>query len=409
MKKLLDAIIQTIIYIIRPFIKQKKNTFVFGSWCGELVIDNSFYLAKYFDQFKHFEMYWVGKKNIKNIVSSEFKNIKFLDMDKFSTLIIIMKSSVVFHSQMLQGDLPRFNIYKKAIKIHLLHGLAIKKVYSDAINIKKTPFIKRVYSSYLGSHIKDDYYLSSSPALSINLKTAFSLENNNQLLEFGSPRNDYIINLDEQEKERIIQKYSKILSCNLAGKKIILYAPTYRRIASNNISLSSESEEKVNKLVNLLKKENAVLIEKKHFVGIKTNMDGTIKRNDNFFCVDSIAEINFQELLAITDVLVSDYSGAIFDFSLTDKPQVSFVFDYENYKNIDSGLYYDVEEYSPGDIVYSYDELINNLDFILKFHRNKRNNNQNVKNKFLACEHGMCSEQLLNFLLSIGCVENKNE
>lgn len=407
MKKIRFALIQLLLYIIKPFIKKKSNLVFFGSWCGELVIDNTLYLAKFFDSKKDLEMYWVGKQEIKDEVTKTFRNIKFLDMDKFSTLIKLMQASVIFYSQMLQGDFPRFNIYKKAIKIHLLHGLAIKKVYADAPNIDKESLLKRIYGIFLGSNTKDNYYISSSPILKHYVLTAFLIKEDDKVLEFGSPRNDYLINSTTDEKKRLIQKYSELLGCDLRNKRIILYSPTYRRLSSNNISLFNKDDKQTKKLLTLLSDENAVLIEKKHFAGIKSNSDCQIKKHDSFFTVDSIRQINFQELLLISDILISDYSGAILDFALLRKPQISYVFDYEYYKNVDSGLYFDVEHYSPGDIAYNYDELISKINYVLKNGKNQRSNIDNVIKTFTSFESGNCCLNIFNFLIHNNYLESK--
>lgn len=409
MNKVKGVFYQFVFYLFRPFVKRRKNRVFFGSWCGELVTDNSFYLAKYFDSYGTLEMYWVGKKEIEALVNSSFRNIKFLDFDRFSTGLKLMGASVVFHSQMLQGDFPRYNVYQKATKIHLFHGLAIKKVYADALHVEKSHPLKKLFGIFMGSGVQDDYYLTSSPVLGKYILSAFRTESPKKLLEFGSPRNDYLIHADGAEKDRVMRKYGSLLNCDLRGKKIILYAPTYRRTASNNISLLLHDGQKNSFLIDFLEKNNCVFLEKKHFVGIKENRSQTISVCPCGFVLDSIEGIDFQELLVIADVLISDYSGAIFDYCLTNKPQVSFVFDYDFYKEKDSGLYFDVEEYSPGDIAYSFEELLSELDFIIKNGFNRRNNLQCVKDRFLSHEKGRCSQRLLEFLVNSGNITAKNE
>ena len=157
----------------------------------------------------------------------------------------------------------------------------------------------------------------------------------------------------------------------------------------------------------MLSDENAVLIEKKHFAGIKSNSDFQIKKHDSFFNVDSITQVNFQELLLISDILISDYSGAILDFALLRKPQISYVFDYDYYKNVDSGLYFDVEYYSPGDIAYNYEELISKIDYVLKNGKNQRNNVDNIIKTFTSFESGNCCLNIFNFLIHNNYLESK--
>lgn len=401
MKKVFNAIknicTQTLLYIISPFVKKKDNVVIFGSWCGELLIDNPFYLAKEFDKHPEYEMYWVGKPIIKEAVDANFKNIKFLDDKKFSTFIKILKSSAVFHSQTLQGDLPRYNIYKKTCKVHLTHGMPLKKNGADDITHVKLPWRQGLYGQFLGSKIRDDFYLTTSEAFSKCLMSSHE-DDIKKVLHFGTPRNDYLVNSTKSDIENIRKKYSQLIGTDLSNKKIVLYAPTFRRLASNNISLFNKNEEAFTKLNELLRSNNAVVLEKKHFVGIQRNGEHDIKVGNNFYILDSIKEINIQELFLIADILICDYSGALIDFTVTQKPQITFAFDYDYYRNVDSGLYFDVEDYAPGDISFSYSEMVKQLEFILINQKNSRNNYQHVKEKFLTYEKGNSSEKIIEFL-----------
>lgn len=64
---------------------------------------------------------------------------------------------------------------------------------------------------------------------------------------------------------------------------------------------------------------------------------------------------DIQELLAAADVVLTDYSSAIFDFVLTGKPGFLLVEDCENYKTL-RGLYYPPEE-SPFPVAHTQQEL----------------------------------------------------
>jgi CDP-glycerol glycerophosphotransferase len=63
------------------------------------------------------------------------------------------------------------------------------------------------------------------------------------------------------------------------------------------------------------------------------------------------------ELYLAADVLVSDYSSAIYDFAVTGKPIVLFAYDLEHYRDGIRGMYLDYEEWAPGPIVTTLEEL----------------------------------------------------
>ena len=66
-------------------------------------------------------------------------------------------------------------------------------------------------------------------------------------------------------------------------------------------------------------------------------------------------EIN--DLLLVTDVLVTDYSSVIFDYSLLKKPLVFFTYDMDTYDGL-RGMYFPFEDYVYGSITKTMDELI---------------------------------------------------
>ena len=57
------------------------------------------------------------------------------------------------------------------------------------------------------------------------------------------------------------------------------------------------------------------------------------------------------DLYLAADVLVTDYSSVMFDFALTDKPQLLLVPDLEQYRDVERGFYFDLEEAAPGPMV----------------------------------------------------------
>lgn len=69
------------------------------------------------------------------------------------------------------------------------------------------------------------------------------------------------------------------------------------------------------------------------------------------------------DLLAAADVLVTDYSSALFDFAGTGRPMVFFTPDLERYRDQVRGFYFDFEAEAPGPIVRTVDELAQALRF----------------------------------------------
>ncbi len=126
------------------------------------------------------------------------------------------------------------------------------------------------------------------------------------------------------------------------GKKLVLWAPTFRGNAANPELVGLED---IKKLQNELGEEWFVIIK------VHPHMDN-IQRISN-------CEIETERLLPVIDVLISDYSSVIYDFILLDKPLVLYVPDLQYY--IDNNeLYIDFHE-MPGIIVKEFCELAKNV------------------------------------------------
>ena len=80
---------------------------------------------------------------------------------------------------------------------------------------------------------------------------------------------------------------------------------------------------------------------------------------DCFKDISEYREIN--DILFISDILVSDYSSLIYEFASFKRPMLFYAFDLENY-TLTRDFYESYESFVPGKIVKSFDELIDALD-----------------------------------------------
>src|SRR5699024_2446441 len=87
----------------------------------------------------------------------------------------------------------------------------------------------------------------------------------------------------------------------------------------------------------LLQKENAVIIEKMHFADTLP-YEKDIDKDITILSIDP--KENSEELLLVSDILISDYSSCYLDYTLLDRPIIHFAYDLGDYKTKDRGLYY---------------------------------------------------------------------
>lgn len=220
--------------------------------------------------------------------------------------------------------------------IQLWHGegamkrscLAMKLPESEAARLKKC-----------NSRI-DALIVSSKSVIGVYEET-FGMPKE-KIYPLGAPRTDYFFLNDANKlKEKFLQKYPKCV-----GKKIVLYAPTFR-----------DDEEKNNELMqNFPFEKFAALGEYALLVRLHPQVGGVIEDSPDFYNVTDYPSVS--ELALIADVLISDYSSIIMDFTVQNKPMVLYAFDLDYFNKDGRGFYFDYESYVPGKVVKTPEELI---------------------------------------------------
>ena len=106
---------------------------------------------------------------------------------------------------------------------------------------------------------------------------------------------------------------------------------------------------------------------------------------------------DIQELIASSDIMITDYSSCIFDFLLTKRPAFIFATDVEEFNN-ERGFYYPLEK-TPFLIAKNNDELVYN---ILAFNNEVYKSKVNLFLKDKGCiEDGSASERVAKLINSI--------
>lgn len=161
-----------------------------------------------------------------------------------------------------------------------------------------------------------------------------------------------------KKKEEIYKEYPF-----LKNKKVILFAPTYRGTSLRKSYYDYEQLD-LDKIYNELKNDDYIFIFKWHpglYYKMQTNNEYpyNLKKYKDFY-LDFSDKRDVNDLLLVTDILITDYSSVIFDYALLNKPLVYFAYDYEEYKK-GRGLYFDFDDYVYGDVAQNTDELIKSI------------------------------------------------
>lgn len=190
----------------------------------------------------------------------------------------------------------------------------------------------------------------------------------------GIPRDD---ELYEVTQERIDEQKRKLGIP--AGKKVILYAPTWRDSADGGSSYSIAPSMDIELWRKELGEEYVLLFRTHH---LTTDLMG-IKFDD--FVIDGSKEQNVNNTLIVSDILITDYSSIAFDYAILERPIISFAYDYEEYKAT-RGLNEDLEVMFPGSVFENQEDVIRhiqNLDPVEELKKAKQ-----VKVKYVQANGG---------------------
>lgn len=239
---------------------------------------------------------------------------------------------------------PKCEKKKGQIFVQTWHGNPLKKIYlSRNKNDKKS-------ISYAKQFSKTDIFCSQSEYNKQNLKEALNISEK-VFINSGLPRNDILFNADEKFKVDLKEKLK--LPKN---KKIILYCPTWRRHdykATLPFDLSEMKRRLGNDYIMLIRSH----VGKHQWVN---NQNNVIDIFDNEFSFDGGIHPEVSELFTITDIMVSDYSSAIFDFAITKKPIILYAYDLDKYKK-EFNLYFDINTFSPFPVCKTQEQLIHSI------------------------------------------------
>ncbi len=169
----------------------------------------------------------------------------------------------------------------------------------------------------------------------------------------GIPRTDVFFDkaYQQQAREKICREHPY-----LKGKKVILFAPTFRGNGQQSAYYPTEVLD-LKKLYKHLGKDYVFLLKIHPFV----QNHFTIPYQYSNFIYDFSDYRDINDLLFMTDILITDYSSVCFEFALLDRPMLFFAFDLLDYiKTRD--FYYDYMSFIPGSFVRSTDEIITAIE-----------------------------------------------
>lgn len=371
-KEYIVSMVLLAIYKILKLFRVKNNRVVFLSDSRIDFTGNFEFIYKELQQRGGYEI----KSLLKPSISAK-KSIK----EKLKFLLYISTSKYI----LLDDYYPQ--IYKYKIKdeievIQLWHATGAFKTFGFS-RLGKTggPNVRSK------NHRNYTKAIVSSSRIKKHYAEAFGISED-KVVATGVPRTD--IFFDETYKEKKIKElYEKYPI--LKEKKVIMFAPTFRGNGQKTAHYDFDQLD-LELMYEQLSQEYVIIMKLHPFIKNIPVWDS--KYQD--FIVDLSHEREINDLLFISDLLITDYSSVCFEYALLNRPMIFFAYDLEEYI-ASRDFYYPYESFVPGPIVKTSQELV---EIIKTENYNKEKLNQ-FRTKFFDHLDGKSTKRVVDMLLKL--------
>lgn len=250
---------------------------------------------------------------------------------------------------------PLYVQKKKSITyIQTWHGTPLKKLAldMDRMNMGGSSDIEEYHRQFRVTCRDWDYLISQNQFSTEIFQSCFDFKDR-PMLQIGYPRNDVLIRDNQPEK---INEYKKKLGLPL-DKKIILYAPTWRdNEYSEKGKYKFASKLDFDMAMEQLSEEYVFIVKYHYLVADKVDWS---PYKGFVYTFDETKDIAW--LYLVSDMMITDYSSVMFDYSLLRRPMFFFAYDLDDYKDNLRGFYFDFVEEAPGPISKETKQLITDI------------------------------------------------
>lgn len=307
------------------------------------------------------------------------KNVKKLRYRSLKHFYLLMTAKfIILNSTGFSCMLP---YRKKQVFINTWHGGGAFKKTGISSFMSKEDLKKRKISGN-----NTTYFISSSRVFGENQQYSMCLSKD-KMLNIGTPRNDIMFKDGAEIRQKVHDYFKVDLSYGL-----ILYAPTYRDNKRKAVSEYSFDAIDVQMILEAAKERFG-----KEFKFLYRAHHDMMPENLADNCFNATSYEDMQELLVATDILITDYSSSIWDYSLTKKAGFLYTPDKKEYE--DSNILASPVETWPFKFAESNEVLASMIrSFDQEEHESRINE---YYNRLESYEAGDATKQLVQIMRSL--------
>ena len=251
---------------------------------------------------------------------------------------------VVANAQMA----PYYRKRRGSVYLQTWHGTPYKRIGRD-LPRELTAERRETLRTFRRDALQWDLLVSQNAYSTPIFRRAFGYDG--PVVETGYPRNDDLVGPEAETRRARARS-----ALGVGDSRVVLYAPTFRDHQFDDAGRPTfRLELGIEELVTRLGDGWVLLLRLHPFVS------GLLDRRVGDQVIDVSEHADIADLYLAADVMVTDYSSAMFDFTVTRKPVVFYAYDYDDYRSTTRGVYFDLEEVAPGPVVRTADALADSL------------------------------------------------
>lgn len=365
------------------------HTILYESFWGRGLVDNPYAIflelldRPGFSDFKHI---WVIDDLEENQpIINEYagrRNVVFVEYRSKEYLEALATAKYLINNTTFQN----FFIRKpEQVYINTWHGTPIKAMGYDM------PDGNFGVANTMRNFLCSNYLLSANPHMTRMYLHSYKLREifMGEILQEGYPRNDLLTKTSREAIKRRLRAYGIELA---KGRKIVLYAPTWRENSSGKAVVNPlELLEIKERLEAGLDGETYQILIKPHQLVYKQ-----LKDLDEYKGVLLPAMIDANELMSVVDILISDYSSIFLDYMVLERPILFYIPDLEDYKT-SRGLDFTPEQL-PGPASSDLEDIIDAILDIENVQKRYRATYQAIRERMCPYEDGRSSQRVADIV-----------